>query len=81
MKKNTTVRSKLFHMDFNYCFTCNIDLLKSFQHFESDESQKLLKTSEEKRISLDTLKDATLEEMQRLLGEDQAFASLKLAVL
>ena len=83
MKKNTTVSSKSFHMNFYYCFTCNIDLLKSFQHLESDElavSQKLLETSEEKRISLDTLKDATLEEMQRLLGEDQAFASLKLAV-
>ncbi|XP_078325815.1 uncharacterized protein LOC111103528 [Crassostrea virginica] len=54
------------------------------QHLELDElaeSQKLLETSEEKRISLDTLKDATLEEMQRLLGEDQAFASLNGAVL
>ena len=84
MKKNTTVSFKLFHMNFYYCFTCNIDLLKSFQHRESDElaeSKKLLETSEEKRISLDTLKDATLEEMQRLLGEDQVFASLKHAVL
>ena len=51
---------------------------------ESDElaeSQKLLETSKEKRSSLDMLKVATLEEMQILLGEDQAFATLKNAVL
>ena len=55
-----------------------------FQHLESDElaeSQKLLETNTEKRSSLDMLKVATLEEMQRLLGEDQAFDTLKNAVL
>ena len=50
---------------------------------ESDElaeSQKLLETSEEKRSSLYMFKDAMLEEMHKLLEEDQALDILKGAV-
>ena len=51
---------------------------------ESDElaeSRKLIETREEKESLLDTLRDGTLQEMQRLLEEDKAFATLKRAVL
>nr|XP_022292574.1 uncharacterized protein LOC111103528 [Crassostrea virginica] len=51
---------------------------------ESDElaeSRILIETREEKKSSLDILRDATLEEMQKLLEDDKTFATLKHAVL